>query len=881
MARYSRGQVCGVDNCPSRLWKRVNGQNVCQYGHVNEFDIEIDDEDDMGNTGAAGIPGIGDFSRRLTNVAGLTSSQITRDKVDQLSSKKIQTRKYGEDFKKLQAKCFQIILAKNSKFIIEKLNLNKEQGKLYFSIVKLLWIKTLDRHLHKKSTKSTNYSIRFLVLINYLAIIQMNLPLYLSDFISLTFDKKFNIERCEYALPRDLRIQIPFSQLKSFHSHSTFNYISILIKDQFCREIIESNILESKLNYYPLLTRITLNLYLSMDIVRLVKNYIIINKIDFSFKECINKYHVHPELKLISIFIICTKIYFMNNSRKQYYQWHQKYLLNDSKFNSVDLKKRILFKSSFKDLYNWNNQQVDEFCDFYNKNILPNVKIYTNIEYAYSCSKVYKLNTGAEIPALGLGTWQSPDEECFNAVYTALTAGYRHIDTARVYQNEEAVGNAIAKYLKDTDTSRDEIFVTTKLWCTEVQDPKRALTESLKRLKLDYVDLYLMHWPVTMSPTFNELFPKSKDGKSALLIDFNEWNYVNTYKAMQPLIELGLTKAIGISNFNIPKIEYLLSQPDVTVIPACNQVEIHPFLPQQDLIDYCKSKEILVECYSPLGSTGAPLLKNEVIIQLSEKYSVSPACIVISWAIARDTVVLPKSVHDVRIESNLKTIELSSADVAEIDQVSKTTTQRVVNPPWGAEIPAVGLGTWKCTDEECYNAVKSALNSGYTHIDTARVYQNEIAVGKAINDYLIETNTPREKLFITTKLWSCNQIEMHPFLPQDNLLNYCKDKNILIQCYSPLGSTGAPILKNEILNSIALNKNVSTACIALSWGIERGTVVLPKSVNPIRIASNIKTINLTPKEISIISEIGEKNPKRVNNPKWGISSNIFDENSTF
>lgn len=192
-----------------------------------------------------------------------------------------------------------------------------------------------------------------------------------------------------------------------------------------------------------------------------------------------------------------------------------------------------------------------------------------------------------------------------------------------------------------------------------------------------------MHWPVTMSPTFNELFPKSKDGKSALLIDFNEWNYVNTYKAMQPLIELGLTKAIGISNFNIPKIEYLLSQPDVTVIPACNQVEIHPFLPQQDLIDYCKSKEILVECYSPLGSTGAPLLKNEVIIQLSEKYSVSPACIVISWAIARDTVVLPKSVHDVRIESNLKTIELSSADVAEIDQVSKTTTQRVVNPPWG------------------------------------------------------------------------------------------------------------------------------------------------------------------------------------------------------
>lgn len=287
---------------------------------------------------------------------------------------------------------------------------------------------------------------------------------------------------------------------------------------------------------------------------------------------------------------------------------------------------------------------------------------------------------------MGLGTWQSPEDECFNAVYTALSAGYRHIDTARVYQNEEAVGRAIAKYLKDFDISRDEIFITTKLWCTEVENPKKALQNSLKRLGLEYVDLYLMHWPVTMKSSFDgDLIPTREDGKTDV-VPFDEWNYVKTYNLMQELKIEGLTKAIGISNFNIPKIEYLLSQPEIKITPACNQVEIHPYLPQDDLIKYCKSKGILVECYSPLGSTGAPVLKDDKLIKIAEKHNVSTACIAISWAISRDTVVLPKSVHNERIESNLKIIQLSNEDIEIINSISKTSTKRIVNPSWGVDI---------------------------------------------------------------------------------------------------------------------------------------------------------------------------------------------------
>lgn len=386
MARYVRGQICGVDNCPSRLWKRVNGQNVCQYGHVNELDVEIDDENEMLNNGSGNGNGTQDFSRRLNNVAGLTISQSARNKVSRLSNDKIQTRKYGEDFKKLKIKCLQIILSKNTKFITLKLNFNEEQRKIYFTIVKLIWIKLLNNHLsnknsnHNISNNNRNFNIGLVVMINYLGLIQMNYPIYLCDFINLTFDKKFNLEKSEYCLSRNLRIQIPISQLASFHGHLFYNFISKFNDDKFIRQYIKVNCNKNQcqLNYYPLLTRIILNLYLPIDLIKLINNFIEFNNFEFSFNKLIIENHIHPEFELISIIIIFIKIYFLNNSNEFYINWYEKLINNSIKskinlINPINLRKMIYFNSSFKDLFNWNDDQINIFINFYNKNILPNI----------------------------------------------------------------------------------------------------------------------------------------------------------------------------------------------------------------------------------------------------------------------------------------------------------------------------------------------------------------------------------------------------------------------------------------------------------------------------------------------------------------------------
>lgn len=303
---------------------------------------------------------------------------------------------------------------------------------------------------------------------------------------------------------------------------------------------------------------------------------------------------------------------------------------------------------------------------------------------ASNCTSTLTLNTGATIPAVGLGTWQSSDEDCYNAVLSALRLGYKHIDTAMVYQNEAAVGRAIKDFLKESDVPRSELFITTKLWCTQQNDPEAALRASLERLGLDYIDLYLIHWPVAMVPGDN-LFPSRPDGSRAAL-PYEQWSYVQTYKLLQKVLPLGLTKAIGISNFNKVKIEHLLADPEVTVVPAALQVELHPYLPQFELIEYAKSKGITVQAYSPLGSTGAPVLEDPTLVELAKKYDVSPATVAISWGVQRDIVILPKSVNPVRVASNLKTIKLSQEDFEKVNEISKTTTKRVVKPEWGLDI---------------------------------------------------------------------------------------------------------------------------------------------------------------------------------------------------
>lgn len=292
---------------------------------------------------------------------------------------------------------------------------------------------------------------------------------------------------------------------------------------------------------------------------------------------------------------------------------------------------------------------------------------------------LFTLNTGAKIPALGLGTWQSAPGEVSTAVAHAIKTGYRHIDCAWCYGNEDEVGQGIKEGLKATGLKRSDLFITTKLWCTYHTRVEENLDLSLKSLGLEYVDLYLMHWPVAMNPNGNDpKFPKKPDGSRDLDL---ERKPAATYKEMEKLLQTGKVKAIGVSNFSKKFLEQLLSAVDV--VPAANQIENHPLLPQQEIVDFCAEKGIIVEAYSPLGSTGSPLLKNESVTKVAEETGVSPGTALLSYHIARGVVALPKSVTPARIEQNFNVVKLTSEQLSALDSVSKAGTQRIVYPQFG------------------------------------------------------------------------------------------------------------------------------------------------------------------------------------------------------
>jgi diketogulonate reductase-like aldo/keto reductase len=250
------------------------------------------------------------------------------------------------------------------------------------------------------------------------------------------------------------------------------------------------------------------------------------------------------------------------------------------------------------------------------------------------------LNDGSGIPCLGLGVWKTPNgKECEAAVLAALELGYRHIDTAAIYGNEESVGAALRK----SGIPRGEIFVTTKLWNDDHGDPVNAFNGSLKRLKLDYVDLYLIHFPV---PARNR-----------------------SWTIMEGLHASGRTKSIGVSNFTIRHLNELLAI--AKTVPAVNQVEIHPFLSQRELRQYCASKQIIVEAYSPL--THGKRLDDRQLLEVARKYSKSPAQILIRWGLQHGMVVLPKSIHAERIEENAAVFDfdLSAEDMTRLDNLNE------------------------------------------------------------------------------------------------------------------------------------------------------------------------------------------------------------------
>ncbi len=255
--------------------------------------------------------------------------------------------------------------------------------------------------------------------------------------------------------------------------------------------------------------------------------------------------------------------------------------------------------------------------------------------------KIVKLNNGQEMPIIGLGTWLSKPEEVYNAVLTALKNGYRHIDTAMIYHNEEAIGRAI----KDSLIPREEIFVTTKLWNTDqgYEEALAAFDVSLNKLGLDYVDLYLIHW-------------------------FKGYDKaVASYKALEHLYKTGKAKAIGVSNYNVHHLMNIINNCEIT--PMVNQVETHITLQNHFLHQYCKENNIQLEAYAPLMSYRIEeLLNNETMQKIAKKHHKSVPQIAIRWLVERDIVVIPKSVTPKRIISNFDVFDfaLDENDMQEI-----------------------------------------------------------------------------------------------------------------------------------------------------------------------------------------------------------------------
>ncbi|MEU6280320.1 aldo/keto reductase [Streptomyces sp. NPDC047028] len=250
------------------------------------------------------------------------------------------------------------------------------------------------------------------------------------------------------------------------------------------------------------------------------------------------------------------------------------------------------------------------------------------------------LNNGVEMPQLGFGVWQVPDKEAERAVATALEAGYRSIDTAAIYRNEKGTGKAVAS----SGLRREDVFVTTKVWNNEqgYDATLRAFDASLKKLRLDYVDLYLIHWPVPAQDT-----------------------YVDTYRALEKLHADGRARAIGVSNFLTPHLRRLLDE--TSVVPAVNQIELHPHLQQQESRAFHAEHGIATEAWSPLGQ-GKGLLEVPAVVAVARKHERTPAQVVLRWHLQLGNVVIPKSVTPSRIRENIDVFDfrLDDEDLAAI-----------------------------------------------------------------------------------------------------------------------------------------------------------------------------------------------------------------------
>ena len=277
--------------------------------------------------------------------------------------------------------------------------------------------------------------------------------------------------------------------------------------------------------------------------------------------------------------------------------------------------------------------------------------------------KTLQFDNGDQMPILGLGTWKSEPGDVYRAVKEALRLGYRHIDCAPIYGNEAEIGRALCESITEGVVTRDQIWITSKLWNDShaAGDVLPTLEKSLADLQLDYLDLYLIHWPVSLKK--GVLFPASATD----MIGLDALPISQTWESMEALVDKGLCRHIGVSNFSIAKLKALLE--GARLKPEMNQIELHPYLQQPAMLDFCGKNNVLLTAYSPLGSADRPvglkaadepvLLEDPLIATIAKRRGSTPAQVLISWAILRGTGVIPKSVDGPRMKQNLAAAEVS------------------------------------------------------------------------------------------------------------------------------------------------------------------------------------------------------------------------------
>lgn len=309
-----------------------------------------------------------------------------------------------------------------------------------------------------------------------------------------------------------------------------------------------------------------------------------------------------------------------------------------------------------------------------------------------------EFSNGDKMPRLGLGTWKSAPGQVHAAVAEAVRLGYRHIDCAHIYGNEPEVGSGLAEALDSGAAGRDDLWITSKLWNNShrPEHVRPALEKTLADLRLDHLDLYLIHWPVHL--VAEVMFAEATEH----FIAYDALPITETWAAMEELVRAGLCRHIGVSNFTTAKLQTLLNNGSIP--PAVNQVELHPYLQQPGMLEFCDKNDIHLTAYAPLGSGDRPermrgpddpvLLEEPALAEIAQAHDVSPAQVCIAWALARGTSVIPKSVRPERLAQNLaaKDLVLGEADMAAIAALDRHrryvtgTEWTKLNSPYTLEI---------------------------------------------------------------------------------------------------------------------------------------------------------------------------------------------------